>query len=85
MLEAFRLGKTRPRLSRISSDWPFPYWTKVIDAGGDRACDGALPVGGVAAHHQSTDCSAAEAQHREEYAGAADLIVVALGYHPDFT
>ena len=43
---------------------------EIVDAGGDRARDGALLVGGIAAHHQSADGAAAEAQHRELHSRA---------------
>ncbi len=43
---------------------------EVVDAGGDRACDGTLLVGGIAAHHQSAHRAAAEAQHRELHSRA---------------
>ena len=43
---------------------------EVVDAGGDRACDGALLVGRIAAHHQSAHRAAAEAQHRELHSRA---------------
>ena len=43
---------------------------EVVDAGRDRACDGALLVGRIAAHHQSAHCAAAEAQHRELHSRA---------------
>ncbi len=38
---------------------------EVVHAGGDRPRDGALLIGSIAAHHQSADRAAAEAQHRE--------------------
>jgi hypothetical protein len=38
---------------------------EVVHAGGDRPRDGALLVERIAAHHESTDRAAAEAQHRE--------------------
>ena len=44
---------------------------EVIDADGERAGDGALLVARIAAHHQSADRAAAEAQHRKLHAGAA--------------
>ena len=43
---------------------------EVVDAGGDRPRDGALLVGGIAAHHQSAHRAAAEAQHRELHSRA---------------
>jgi hypothetical protein len=43
---------------------------EVIDAGGDRARNGAFLVGGIAAHHQSTHRAAAEAQYRELHSSA---------------
>ena len=43
---------------------------EVVDAGGDRACDCTLLVGGIAAHHQSAHRAAAEAQHRELHSRA---------------
>ena len=43
---------------------------EVIDAGGERPRDGALLVGGIAAHHDSADRAAAEAEHRELHARA---------------
>jgi hypothetical protein len=45
---------------------------EVIDAGGDRACNGALLIERIAANHQSTDRSAAEAQHRKVHSGAPE-------------
>ena len=44
---------------------------EIIDADGERAGDGALLVARIAAHHQSADRAAAEAEHREPHAGAA--------------
>ena len=38
---------------------------EIIDAGGIRPRDGALLVGGVAAHHQAAHRAAAKTQHRE--------------------
>ena len=43
---------------------------EIIDAGGDRARDGALLLGRIAAHHESADRAAAEAQHRELHSRA---------------
>jgi hypothetical protein len=43
---------------------------EVVHAGGDRPCDGALLVEWIAAHHQSADRAAAEAEHRELHSGA---------------
>ena len=43
---------------------------EVIDAGGERPRDGALLVGGIAAHHDSADRAAAEAKHRELHSRA---------------
>ena len=45
---------------------------EVVHAGGERACDGALLVEWFAAHHQSADRAAAEAQHRKLHSGAAE-------------
>ena len=44
---------------------------EIVHAGIDRACNGAFLVGGIAAHHQSSDRAAAEAEHRELHSGAA--------------
>ena len=44
---------------------------EIVHAGGDRPRDGALLVGGIAAHHQSADRAAAEAQHRELHSRAS--------------
>src|SRR6202035_1505995 len=38
---------------------------EVVHASGDRSRDGTLLVGRIAAYHESADCAAAEAQHRE--------------------
>ena len=43
---------------------------EIVHAGGDRARDGALLVGRIAAHHKSADRAAAEAQHRELHSRA---------------
>ena len=45
---------------------------EVVHAGGDRPRDGALLVERIAAHHQSADRAAAEAQHRELHSGAPE-------------
>jgi hypothetical protein len=44
---------------------------EIVHAGGDRSRDGTLLVGGIAAHHDSAHCAAAEAQHRELHSGAS--------------
>jgi hypothetical protein len=45
---------------------------EVVHAGGDRSRDGALLVERIAAHHQSADRAAAEAQHRELHSGSPE-------------
>jgi len=45
---------------------------EVIHADGDRPRHGALLVARIAAHHQSTDRAAAEAQHRKLHSAAAE-------------
>ena len=44
---------------------------EIIHADGERAGNGALLVARIAAHHQSADRAAAEAEHRKLHAGAA--------------
>ena len=44
---------------------------EIVHAGGERPRDGALLVGGIAAHHDSADRAAAEAQHRELHSRAS--------------
>ena len=43
---------------------------EVVHASGDCAGDGTLLFGRIAAHHESADCAAAEAQHRELHSRA---------------
>src|SRR5260370_2428815 len=43
---------------------------EVIHASGDCPRDGTLLVGRIAAYHESADCAAAEAQHRELHSRA---------------
>jgi hypothetical protein len=43
---------------------------KIVHAGGDRACDGTLLFGRIAAYHKSAHGAAAEAQHRELHSRA---------------
>src|SRR6266849_4465415 len=43
---------------------------EVVHASGDCPRDGTLLVGRIAAHHDSADCAAAEAQHRELHSRA---------------
>src|SRR5215471_1802575 len=45
---------------------------KVIHTGRDCACDSALLVERIAAHHQPADRAAAETQYRELHSGAAE-------------
>ena len=43
---------------------------EIIDAGGNRPRNGALLVGGIAAHHQAAHRAAAKTQHRELHSRA---------------
>src|SRR5262249_45558688 len=57
-----------------------PRRVEIVDAGRDRACDGALLVARVAAYHQPADRAAAEAQHRELQSGASERAHLHLGF-----
>ncbi len=45
---------------------------EIVDAGLERAGDGALLVGRIAAHHEAADRAAAEAEDREPHPAAAE-------------
>ena len=46
---------------------------EIIDAGFDRARDGAFLLGRIAAHHESADRAAAKAQHRQLHSRAPKI------------
>ena len=51
---------------------------EVIDAGLERPRDGALLVGGIAAHHDAADRATAEAEDRELHSRATKVVCICI-------